>query len=147
MSRSIGALLLFAVAAGMPVHAQKQAQFVVRATVPVRVVLTALEHPAVLSVSAEDVARGYKDVTSRYRVESNAPGGWLLSLSRRLGVVQRIEVGGLATRLVLEDDGHEVFQPPAARSRDLTLEYRLILAPDTRPGRYAVPVHVSATAL
>ena len=147
MSRSIGAVLLFAVAAGMPVEAQQQARFVVRATVPARVVLTIVEQPQVLSVSSDDVARGYKDVASRYRAESNAPDGWLLSLSKRLGVVQRVEVGGLATRLILEHDSVEIFQSPGVQSRDLELEYRLVLGPGTRPGRYALPVHVSATAL
>lgn len=147
MSRFIGAVLLFAAVAGTPAYAQQQAQFAVTAVVPARTTLTVLEEPAALALSDDDVARGYKDFPARYRVSSNAANGWLLCLSRRLGIVQRIEVRGLNTEVVLEDAGVEVYQSRASGPVDLALDYRLILGPAARPGDYPLPVHVSASGL
>ena len=147
MSRSIGAVLLLAAVAGMPAWAQQQAQFAVTAVVPARTTLTVLEEPAALALSDGDVARGYKDFAARYRVTSNAANGWLLSLSRRLGIVQRIEVRGLTADVVLEDAAVEVYQSRASGPVDLALEYRLILGPAARPGEYPLPVHASASGL
>jgi hypothetical protein len=147
MSRATCAVLLCALAVGLPVRAQQQVQFAVTAVVPTRTVLTVIEEPAALALSDGDLQRGYKDVVARYRVSSNTAQGWLLCLSRRLGIAERIEVRGLSVDVVLEDSGVEVYQPRSSTPIDLELEYRLVLGPAARPGEYALPVHVSATSL
>jgi len=148
MWRSLGTVLVLALMAGASAHAEtQQARFAVQATVRPRVTLSAIDQPANLSVSDADVARGYKDVSARYRVGSNSSRGWLLRLSPRVGVADRVEVRGLNTTVVLHQESVEVYQPQDAAPQDLALTYRLVLEPDARPGSYEVPVHVSATPL
>jgi hypothetical protein len=147
MLRSLGAVLLFALVAGTPAHAQQQAQFVVQLTVPARVTLAAAAQPTRLSLSAEDIARGYKDVSARYVVSQNTDRGWLLRLSPRVGVTRHVEVRGLSAPLVLREETVEVYQPQASEPRSLELDYRFVLEPDAEPGSYALPVQLSATPL
>jgi len=147
MSRAACAVLLCALAVGMPARAQQQARFAVTAVVPARTTLTVIDEPAALALSSGDVQRGYKDVVARYRVSSNTAQGWLLCLSPPLGVAERIEVRGLSADLVLEDAAVEVYQPRSPEPVDVALEYRLILEPTVRPGAYALPVRVSAMPL
>jgi hypothetical protein len=148
MLRSLDAVLLLALVAGASAHADtEQAQFVVRATVPARAAVEAVEQPTHLKVSAEDVARGYKDVSARYAVESNTVRGWLLRLSPRMGVTRHVEVRGLSQTVVLRGENVEIYQPQAPEPRDLELDYRFVLSPEVEPGSYELPVHVSATPL
>jgi len=148
MMRSLGSILMLVLAAGVGARADtRQAQFLVQVTVPARASLVAAEQPAHLSVSEEDLVRGYKDVSARYVVESNARQGWLLQLSPRLGITQHIEVRGLSGTVLVRDEGVEVFRPRTREPERLELHYRLVLAPDARPGTYDMPVHVAATPL
>jgi hypothetical protein len=148
MLRLLGATVLLALMAGSGVHAEtRHAQFLVRATVPALATVEALEQPSHLSLSTEDVARGYKDVSARYLVASNARRGWLLRLSPRLGVTRRIEVRGLAGEVVLQDESVEIYRPRLRESQEMALDYRFVLASDAQPGSYELPVHVSATPL
>jgi hypothetical protein len=147
MLRSLGAVLLFALLAGTPAYAQHQTQFVVQVTVPARVTLAAIEQPTHLALSEQDIARGYKDVSARYVVDQNSDRGWLLRLSPRMGLTQRVEVRGLSATLVLQADSVEVYQPQASEPQSLDLDYRFVLAPDARPGSYQLPVQLSAALL
>lgn len=93
--------------------------------------------PPSVTVTREDVERGYVDLPAgpRLDVRSNSPEGLavaVLSAHPMLGVELR---GGL-TSLVL---------PAGVRSLDLN--YRVLLAPGALPGTYAWPVQVIATPL
>ena len=148
MLRSLGAVLLLALVAGASARADtEQAQFVVQATVSARATIEAVEQPTHLTVSAEDVARGYKDVSARYAVESNTVRGWLLRLSPRIGVTRHVEVRGLYRTVVLQGESVEIYQSRAPEPRDLELDYRFVLSPNVEPGSYELPVYVSATPL
>jgi hypothetical protein len=148
MLRLPGAMVLSALLVGARVCAEtQQAQFLVRVTVPALVTVEALEQPSHLWLSTEDIARGYKDVSARYLVESNTGRGWLLRLSPRLGVTQRIEVRGLSGPVVLQDESVEIYRPRTREPQDLALDYRFVLTRDAVPGSYALPVHLSATPL
>ena len=148
MLRLPGALLLLVLAVGSGAHAEtRQARFVVRVTVPALATIEAVEQPARLHLSAEDVARGYKHVTARYVVDSNSRRGFLLRLTQRLGLTQHIAVDGLSVPVVLREQTVEVYQPHAGEPQDLALDYRLVLEPHARPGSYELPVHLSATPL
>lgn len=148
MLRSLGAVLLLALVAGAEARAGDQrATFTVSATVPERVMLEALEQPTRLVISAEDVRRGYKDVSARYAVSQNTERGWVLQLAPRIGITQQVEVRGLATDVVLRDQGVEVYRPATAGREDISLDYRLVLDTDAEPGTYDMPVHVAATPL
>lgn len=148
MLRLPGAMLLLALVVGSGAYAEtRQAQFLVRVTVPPDATIEALEQPANLQLSTEDVARGYKVVTARYLVGSNSRRGFLLRLTQRIGLTQHIKVHGLAAPLVLREETVEVYRPHASEPQDLELDYHLVLEPDTQPGSYELPVHLSATPL
>lgn len=148
MLRSVGAVLLFALAAGAVAHAETQpARFMVTAVVRDRVSVEAVEQPRRFTLSETDVRRGYKDVSARYVVDSSANEGYLLQLSPRLGLTARVEVSGLSSALVLHQDSVEVYRPQVAEPQDLTLGFRFVLQPDAQPGTYDMPVHVSAIPL
>lgn len=148
MLRSPGALLLLALVAGTGARADtEQASFGVIATVRETVTLAVAAESATFSVSAADVRRGYKDISARYVIESNAGRGYLLRLAPRLGLAERIEVAGPAGALVLRDHDVEIYRPRASHSRNLVLDYRVVLAANVQPGSYELPVHVVATPL
>jgi hypothetical protein len=148
MLRSLGAFLLLGLVAGAGARAEPaSATFGVTATVLERVTLSAAGPVARLQVSEADVRRGFKDVSARYVITSTADPGYMLRLALRLGLARRIEVTGLATGLVLQDQDVEVFRPRAVADRDLVLGYRILLADSVQPGDYDWPVHVAATPL
>lgn len=149
MKGTEGAIALaLALATAVPAIAgPAQASFTVSAVVPVRVTLTALEQPAELAISAADLARGYKDVAATYRVSYNDRRGYLLSLSPRIGVTREVEVQGLDTPLVMREESVEVVRPGPPGSHDLALGFRFVLHPAAAPGRYPLPVLVTARPL
>ena len=150
MLRSLGALLLLALVAGAGTHARaddQRAAFLVSATVPERVTIQALEQATRVVISAEDVRRGYKDVSARYAVSRNTERGWMLQLAPRIGITQQVEVRGLSSDVVLREESVEVYRAGADLREDISLDYRLVLDADAAPGTYDVPVHVSAVPL
>ena len=148
MLRSLGAVLLLAVVAWGDARADdERATFFVSATVPERVTIEALGQSGRLVITADDVRRGYKDVSARYVVRQNTKRGWVLQLSPRIGITQHVEVRGLSRSLVLSNESVEVYRPGTAPREDISLEYRLVLDADVEPGTYDMPVHVTATPL
>jgi hypothetical protein len=147
MGRSMGVVALAVLLAGPAMADQARARFTVSAVVPKRVTLTVLEQPSQLAVSAEDIERGYKDVTARYQVRHNDRNGYLLHLVPRVGLTRQIEVRGLAAEVVLGDADLAIRQASAGRLHDFELAFRFVLDPAARPGSYALPVHVTAAPL
>ena len=124
-----------------------RAQFSVTAIVSPRASVEPLSQPALLSVSADDVERGYVDVAAAYRVSSNDPSGYMMRLAPRTGLTSSVEVAGLSTPVVMTDQVVEVIQPAARRPQRLDLRFRLVLDEKAVPGTYAMPVQVSVTTL
>ena len=148
MRRSFASCALLALVAGTAVHAEtRQAQFQVLVTVAPRITLAAVEEPVRLDITPADISRGYVDVSARYRVESNSRRGWLLQLRPRAGLADRVEVQGFAYPVIVGDDGVEIYRAPAASGEEFVLDYRVVLDPGARPGRYAPPLHLSAALL
>lgn len=150
MLRSLGALLLPALVAGVGANARaddERAVVLVSATVPARVTIEAFEQPTRLVISAEDVRRGYKDVSARYVVSQNTERGWVLQFAPRIGITRQVEVRGLSSDIVLREESVEVYRAGAAARENISLEYRLVLDDDASPGTYDAPVHVSAVPL
>ena len=141
-------VLAVALAAGLPAQAGRdQARFTVSAFVPARVTLMAVDQPSALVISAEDLARGYKDVAATYRVDHNGRRGYLLGLSPRIGVTRQIEVQGLSAEVVVRGESVEIVQPGPPGSHELSLGFRFVLQADAVPGRYPLPVLVTAQPL
>jgi hypothetical protein len=150
MKNRVGVLALLAVAslpASPAPAAEAQARLTVAAAVPPRVTLATLDQPAQLTLSVEDVRRGYKDVSARYAVRHNDPRGYLLPLSPRVGLASTVQVSGLASRVVLHDSDVEVHQTGGSGVCELVLDFRFLLDAVARPGTYALPVHLAATPL
>jgi len=123
------------------------ASFAVSVVVPARASLETLAQPTLLSVSEEDVARGYVDVAALYRIRNNDPAGYLVRLAPRTGLTSTIEVSGLATDVVMRDEVVEVTQPASLQPQDLNLQFRLMLEPSATAGVYPMPLQVSVATL
>ena len=147
MGRSMGVVALVALLSGPALADQARARFTVSAVVPKRVTLTALQQPAQLMLSVEDIERGYKDVSARYQVRHNDPHGYMLHLAPRIGLTRQVEVRGLASDVLVGDEGVAIRQASGARLHDFELSFRFLLDPAARPGTYALPVHVTAAPL
>jgi len=140
--------LALLVAVSLPAAAEKAStRFTVSAFVPQRVSLQAIDQPALLTVSGEDIARGYKDMSARYEVRQNTGRGYLLSLSPRLGLASRVEVLGLDSAIELRDQTVDLHRNRPSGLERLVLTFRFVLNATARPGSYALPVHLSASAL
>ena len=140
--------LILALATAAPAMAgQGRASFTVSVVVPARVTLTAFDQPSELEVSAADVERGYTEIAATYRVSHNDRRGYLLSLLPRRGLTREIEVQGPATTLVMGDDPVELVQPGPQGSYQFALAFRFVLDPAVVPGRYPLPVLVTAQPL
>jgi hypothetical protein len=148
MQRLLAVPMVLACLAATGVRAEsRQASFVVSVNVPARTALQVIEQPALVQISEQDVALGYKDVAARYEVESNTARGWLLCLAPRRGVAQQVEVQGLSSAVVIGEDAVEVYRARAPEPERISLQYRLVLEPATQPGSYELPIHVSAAPL
>jgi hypothetical protein len=146
--RATIAAMGFALLAAEGVHAgEGEARFTVAVTVPVRVVLDVRSEPEHVTVTAEDVTRGYVDVAAEYRVRHNDRGGYRLEIDRGDGVARAIEVRGLGANPVLVVDTVEIRRPGDHFLDDLSLELRILLDASTRPGTFDLPVQVSALPL
>jgi hypothetical protein len=140
--------LVLLAAASLPAAAeQATARFTVSAIVPQRVTLLAIDQPALLAVSSEDIARGYKDLSARYEVRHNTGHGYLLSLSPRLGLASRVEIMGLDSAIELRDQTVDIHRNRPSGLERLVLTFRFVLDATARPGSYALPVHLSASPL
>ena len=147
MKGSIATLVLASLCASPVSAEQGQARFSVAVTVPTHVTLEVIEQPAELSLTAQDVARGYKDVSARYLVRHNDRHGYLLQIAPHVGAAQRIEVRGLGADIILRDHVVDIHQAGEAFVQDLALEFHIVLNAASRPGTFALPVHVAATPL
>ena len=151
MARALGVLVL-SLAVALPAAGQARASFVVSVRVPARASVTALESAVALYISAEDVARGYKELATRYRVISTGARGYLLQIAPRIGLARRVGISGLGGEIVLGDTPIEIHRPAAVCvDRGCTDEFELALYveldPATPPGRYPLPVQLAALPL
>lgn len=126
---------------------QISARFTVSAVVPARVTLTALDEATEFEVTTADLERGYAELAATYRISHNDRRGYLLSILPRQGLTREIEVQGLATALVVGNEPVELLQPRPPGSHQLSLAFRFVLDPAVVPGRYPLPVLVTAQPL
>jgi hypothetical protein len=124
-----------------------RAQLLVTATVLPRASVEPLSQPVLLSISADDVERGYMDVAAAYRVSSNDPSGYMVRLAPRVGLTRSVEVAGLSSPIVMTDQVVEVVQPAARGPQRLDLRFRLVLDDSAVPGTYSMPVQLSVATL
>jgi hypothetical protein len=140
-----GALLLVALTVAQPTCAE-QTRFVAHAVVTPRTTLESAG-PATIDVSAGDIQRGYVEPVVRYRVRSNDPRGFLLQVRPRAAQADAVALAGSAQLMALGVDGVEVYHPWVRGVHEVAVRVRVVLQGVTRPGRVALPVHVSVAAL
>ena len=145
MRLGFATLLLAALTMGLPAHAQ-QSRFVVQAAVTPRTTLEPVS-AATIEVSAADIQRGYAEPVARYRVRSNDPRGFLLQVRPRSVRAESVELAAAARPVALGVEGVDVYHPWARGAQEVAVRVRVKLHGVTRPGRLALPVHVSVAAL
>jgi hypothetical protein len=125
-------------------------QLSVRCIVPARVDLQAEQHPATLNVTADDIARGYLDVTSgsHVSVASNAPSGYAIDFHPQLAIFKSVALRTPAGAGVIGADGGTLVQRShGARAHRTEIAYRFELAEHLAPGIYPWPLAMSARPL
>ena len=145
MRLTIAALVL-AMASCPASGEQGRAQFTVAVTVPTSRPRSH-DQPTELTLSAEDVARGYKEVSARYRISHNDRNGYLLRVAPRSDLARYIEVRGLGANVVLGDDGVDIALPGDDFQQELALTFHFELNEASHPGTFELPVSLDAIPL
>lgn len=120
----------------------------VQATVSVHADLERIEEPREVTLTAEDIHRGWADIPvgSRLWIFSNSRSGCFLrfEVAEEASWLKLILIRGLPIEAQVSRPGGWLHRrwPGASRSV-LELWYRLELQPDAKPGTYPWPLHVS----
>lgn len=143
-------LLSMASMSGLAGPADQELQ--VRATVARHASLQVLAQPASLTLTPDDIARGYVELPAacEVAVQNNSPGGYLVVLSSESPFVQSTLLRGLGADVQWGPAGGTLAQPAAGRGmsrQTLALSYRFVLSPEAHPGSYAWPVRLAVTPL
>lgn len=139
-----------ALACGTPAQAEAtHAPLVVRVVIPHHTSIRIAPPPGV-SVSENDVARGFVEVAAPVEVvvQSNVAEGYALLFERHGDAFTEVQVQGLGQPVVFASAGAIATRPAAGRGlwRDqLALRFRFTLAPGTRAGEHRWPVQISLT--
>ncbi len=129
--------------------AQKSASLQVSATVIASARLRIDHQQAQLSVTSEDIARGYVDVPagSRFSVATNSRTGYFVDFHPRVGVFASVQIDGLGSAVQLGADGGTVSHGnDGLRSVPHELSYRFYLKPALTPGNYEWPLLLAVRA-
>jgi hypothetical protein len=108
--------------------------------------------PAFITLSEEDVARGYVEIAApvEVTVQSNVPQGYALVFERQGEQVRQAHVQGPDGALLVGSTGAVATRPPAGRGmwRDrLQLRFRFDLAAGARAGQHPWPLNISLMSL
>lgn len=121
----------------------------VSVNVQARAILTVEEQPSQLTVTGEDIRRGYVEVASasQIKVRSNSPNGYLIGFEVAPGPFRQVEVTGLGNPVEIGATGGTIAQPyTGTMSTSARLSYRFLLSSDAQPGAYSWPLALSANA-
>ena len=138
-----------------PVHAYEpesesgSARLTVSARVTARASLKVLAQASQLSVTKEDIQRGYIDVpaASRIEISSNSPGGCLLAFENTGLPLKEVHVIGLGQNVQISSGNGWIPRPDKGRlPTQEELSYRFVLSDNTQPGTYAWPLAMSVMA-
>lgn len=132
---------------GDPGAADRSGTFQVSVEVPVRVALQPLGEPALLTVTADDLERGYKDIAVRYHVSHNDRHGYLLQIAHMGGATRQVRVNGPGGAMIGAGELVEVRGDGGAFEQDLALEFRLVFQDGLRPGSFDWPLQLTVQPL
>jgi hypothetical protein len=108
--------------------------------------------PASITLSEQDIARGYVEVAApvEVTVQSNVPQGYALVFERQGDQVRQAHVQGPDGALLVGSTGAVATRPPAGQGmwRDrLQLRFRFDLAAGARAGQHPWPLNISLMSL
>lgn len=126
---------------------QSSLEMKVSARVPVRTDLKVLHLVQGVSITGDDVRRGYVEIknASRIEVKSNDPAGYMLAFQGVLSwPFREVVIQGFADEVRIDSADAFIRQPYVRGVVAIVLSYRFLLAEDTRPGTYAWPVSITS---
>lgn len=120
----------------------------VSATVVASARLTVESQPGAVDVTAEDIERGYVDLDAPIllRVQTNSRRGYLLQVANSDDAFSQIEISFGNTEMRVAHEGW-VDRPYVRGGESIAMRARLRLSPLAQPGRHALPIEVTASAL
>ena len=144
-------MLVVGIALGDCALAQTHAPLMVTARVAPVANLELISQPAMISVSALDVERGFLDVAipSSMRIRSNSPRGYELEFTPVLPLFSALAVRGLSQQdVTIGAAGGSVVQRwQHGQAVALNLSWRFYLAPGVTAGEYAWPLRLDVRPL
>lgn len=120
----------------------------VSATVQARISQTLVRQEKVLSITNEQIAKGYLDIPAAtfIQVKTNDPNGYMLSFEMTSEIVKEAWVIDNKRTTILSGGGgfvHQAYPGPSGEVKELS--YRFFLVPGTQPGLYAWPLNMNAS--
>jgi hypothetical protein len=108
-----------------------------------------VDHQAAeLTVTPEDIARGYVEVpaASRFRILGGARSGWLIDFFARGKIFTSAQIEGIGGIAQVGADGGTLFQGDRSPDGVTRLSYRFTLGANVQPGNYQWPLAMSVRA-
>jgi hypothetical protein len=127
-----------------------RSQIAVTAYVPAQTVAQLVTQPAEITITAEDVARGYVDApaASQWRVTSNNPVGYVVDFFSRLPIFRSVRVSSSDGSADLGPEGGAIIKRGShGRDMPLHLSFRFILTAQVQPGNYPWPLALNVRPL
>jgi len=125
-----------------------EATMSVSATVLASARLTVESQPVAVDVTAEDIERGYVELDAPIllRVQTNSRRGYLLQVANLDEAFSQIEISFGSTEMRVAHESW-VDRPYVRGGESIAMRARLRLSPLAQPGRRALPIEVTASAL
>jgi hypothetical protein len=150
-SSQVARVLLVSAASCVVVQARDaRTSFNVSATVNAVAKLQVQSAPTEILVSDEDLRRGFIDVAqpTALVIRSNSANGYALDLTTLAPLFSSVVVRGLTSEQSLGGEGGTIVQRwHAPQTVNLSLQFRLMLAPGLAAGRYPWPMRIDVRPL
>lgn len=142
----VAAAFLFGLLGAQETNAvMKTANLTASATVLPYLQFNLLFQVSEITITEEDIQRGYLDLRSASLLElkTNSNQGYHLSFEGSLWPFKEVQIQGLTNPVRLHS-GHSLVHQPSARGKVImNLDYRFILSGETKPGSYSWPLLIS----
>ncbi len=146
---ALAALLVLSLAPGKAraMTSSKSTQMRISATVDPYVRLDVLQQQPSLTITSEDIERGYVDVSAgtSLRTRTNDRNGFLVNFDSRSSVFERVSVTGIGGAVEMGSGGGTIRAAYAGPESLAQVSYRFYLAQGVRSGNYPWPLQISAS--
>jgi hypothetical protein len=149
IERTSAAILISALLMAAPMSAETVSQpMMVSAQVIARAVVSIDAAPASVEVTADDISRGYVDVTAPIlvRVRTNSRRGYLLQVDNVSEVFSKVELTMANASMTVSHESW-IERPYVSGGDVMNVQARLRLGPGATAGSHALPIAFSASPL